>query len=560
MPGSGESKGPSDHFPIQLAFYPAASSRHTRFKIPKFIANNANFLDRVRDSLARKPSRSHPVKAWLQFKAVIREAAIFVMRELRLQALTKAALLTKSIGVFRSLRNGSKSFQSALHAVRNDHALHAAVLADSEADPLHLSHVQSLIASAFRSHPMPPSPKTQSFLKTAKASLPGERTVLTHLFEDCKKIDDSVSMARVLQRNWSPVWNKKHPTPHTVFSYLDRYHKQLGPVTTITQSLVDKVVNIPRDSSTGPDGICFHVYRNLSELASPRLFALIQHIQEGGAGNAKMNLSNLFFIPKSATPTADAVRPISVSNADTRLISNVIRDVITTPINHMISKLQGAFRKETCIDDNITSMNNKFYGPSNTQKLMFVHDFRKAYDSVSRFYLLELMYRVGFPHSIMNVVIALFEKNVGLPILSDEHHIRIYVNNGLRQGCPLSPILFNLAMDPLLSALERFPDRFLCRAYCDDLAFCLAADDWTLLCLALEEIKAFNLASGSASNSKKTVLLSSTSAGLPGVLPRGWQETKLVSSTKYLGVLFGREVTVNDVFQESMAKLSRRVA
>jgi exonuclease III len=186
MPGTGKDKGPSDHFPVQLAFYPAASAKHTRFKIPKFIANDGKFLDCVRTSLSRKPHLSHPVKAWLQFKAVIRESAIFVMRELRLQALNKAALLTKAIGVFRSLRSGAVSFGSALHSLRNETSLHAAVLADSKSSTVHLKHVQGVISSVYKSHPPVVSPKTQSFLKSAKNSLPGEsKSLLTHLFEDC---------------------------------------------------------------------------------------------------------------------------------------------------------------------------------------------------------------------------------------------------------------------------------------------------------------------------------------------------------------------------------------
>ena len=107
-------------------------------------------------------------------------------------------------------------------------------------------------------------------------------------------------MACVLQRKWSPVWNKKHPAPNTVFRYLDRYNKHIGTISPITLPLVEKVVNKPRDSSTGPDGISFQVYRNLSDLTSPLLFSYIQHIQEGGKGNASMNVSNLFFIPKTS--------------------------------------------------------------------------------------------------------------------------------------------------------------------------------------------------------------------------------------------------------------------
>ena len=36
-------------------------------------------------------------------------------------------------------------------------------------------------------------------------------------------------------------------------------------------------------------------------------------------------------------------------------------------------------------------MNEKFYAPNDTQKVMFVHDFEKAYDTIClRFYLLNI--------------------------------------------------------------------------------------------------------------------------------------------------------------------------
>ena len=126
---------------------------------------------------------------------------------------------------------GMKELHTALHTLSNERTLRDAVLEDSKANNLHLEQVQRVISDTLRTHPnLPLSSKGDSNLKSSITLLSEKRSMLTHLFEDCKKIDDSVSMARVLERKWTPVWNKKHPPSHTLFSYLDTYHKRLSPV------------------------------------------------------------------------------------------------------------------------------------------------------------------------------------------------------------------------------------------------------------------------------------------------------------------------------------------
>ena len=75
------------------------------------------------------------------------------------------------------------------------------------------------------------------------------------------------------------------------------------------------------------------------------------------------------------------------------------------------------------------------------------------------------------------------------------------MKNGVKQGCPMSPILYNLAIDPLLTKLASTPDLDV-KAYCDDVGS--GFDDWEVVPTILTHISDYNLASGSSSNVLKT--------------------------------------------------------
>ena len=131
----------------------------------------------------------------------------------------------------------------------------------------------------------------------------------------------------------------------------------------------------------------------------------------------------------------------------------------------------------------------------------------KAFDRTSRHYLLALLRHIGAPSWVINLLVTLFENVVALPILAGPHSTRIQMTNGLKQGCPLSPLLFCLALDPLISAITKC--HIDVRAYVDDIA--CGSPAIAPLALALPHFDRFNAASGSATSHTKSGLIATGS-------------------------------------------------
>jgi hypothetical protein len=136
------------------------------------------------------------------------------------------------------------------------------------------------------------------------------------------------------------------------------------------------------------------------------------------------------------------------------------------------------------------------------------------------------------------------------------------MRNGLKQGCPLSPILFNLALDPLLTQL-RSAGLAEERAYCDDIA--IGSTRLSKIAETLPYIDHFNQASGAQTNLEKVALVSTRLVDPLELEDAGFtdawcQSIEIAESAKYLGVPFGRDVSIDDVFMGALKKFSERVA
>lgn len=82
-------------------------------------------------------------------------------------------------------------------------------------------------------------------------------------------------------------------------------------------------------------------------------------------------------------------------------------------------------------------------------------DFEKAYDRVSHEFMFLVLKRFGFSEHFIKMIKILY-KNVTSEILVNGFKTEpINIRSGVRQGCPLSPILFICSIEPLLLAIQK---------------------------------------------------------------------------------------------------------
>ena len=91
----------------------------------------------------------------------------------------------------------------------------------------------------------------------------------------------------------------------------------------------------------------------------------------------------------------------------------------------------------------------------NKKKLYAVFiDFKKAYDTVNRELLFKKLKSLGINGLFMRNIMSLYRTTEYAIKLKNGHTRAIQSNLGLKQGCPLSPMLFNLYIDDIKNIFD----------------------------------------------------------------------------------------------------------
>jgi hypothetical protein len=105
----------------------------------------------------------------------------------------------------------------------------------------------------------------------------------------------------------------------------------------------------------------------------------------------------------------------------------------------------------------------------------------KAYDKINHTYMLSVLCHMGFPPKFCNTVKTLYTNAETIVMINGEMSKPFIVTHGVRQGDPLSCLLFNLAIEPLVCLIRnsdlkgvKIPGKD------EDLVVSLFADDTTI--------------------------------------------------------------------------------
>ena len=82
-------------------------------------------------------------------------------------------------------------------------------------------------------------------------------------------------------------------------------------------------------------------------------------------------------------------------------------------------------------------------------------DAEKAFDKIQHWFMIKTLQKAGIEGTYLNIIKAIYDKPTANIILSGEKFKAFPLKSGTRQGCPLSPLLFNIALEVLAKQSEQ---------------------------------------------------------------------------------------------------------
>ena len=560
----GSSSSFSDHLPIHVSYDNGTVCHRDQSTIPTWLAQSPEYASSVR-SLWRGNSHGGAFRAYAAYKKVLFKAA-FLTRKANLKGISSLSSYSLLLSLYRAVHSPIQDFSLINALLSRDSSFASLVSFDNTrwCDKGILNVINDYQLSSFFSDAPPSHP-----IKDLASRAPFSRSRVGPLRSgpDSDEAINDADRSRVAADFWSKVWAKRDVviTESSIKTYLKDYDKKINAdlISDITYDDILSSIKKSNNSSPGPDGVSFAAWRAVPEFSAKILYDVFKAISMGQPPPAGFNKGLLFLLPKKFTGLISDTRPISVTNTDNRIIAAAIAHKIMPAVIDFIDPAQKGFLAGKQGSDHICDVNAFFYeGVENDdERYLFLLDTAKAFDSIDHRWINYILRRAGFPSWLLNFVSAALSNVVVSPYFGRNTSVWIDIERGVKQGCPLSPLLFLIAYDPLLHFL-RIRTNNSYYAFADDLA--TTAHNIRDIFPALSIIDEFSFFSGLGVNKDKSLVISSLPLtyypAINSLLASSpWPLLPLKPSATYLGVVIGREVTLNDIWEVPMRKALERI-
>jgi len=186
---------------------------------------------------------------------------------------------------------------------------------------------------------------------------------------------------------------------------------------------------------------------------------MVTQIKEENYLTPTMNSANIIVLLKTGKdPTLPAsYRPISLINVDLKIICKALAGRLEKITPYIIHPDQTGFIKGRHSSSNMRRFINliDYSNINNLETIIVSLDAEKAFDRVNWKFLFATLSKFGFGSTFINWIKILYKSPNARVRTNDQTSPSFSLQRGTRQGCPLSPSLFAIFIEPLAMAIRQ---------------------------------------------------------------------------------------------------------
>ena len=317
------------------------------------------------------------------------------------------------------------------------------------------------------------------------------------------------------------------------------------------------IKQIKKNRSPGHDGLPIEFYEKFWPLIKTLLLNSFQFSYNNGelAYSHQKSIVTLIFKKGDRTKLKN-YRPISLSNVDYKILAFILANRLHLVLDKLISPEQTAYVKDRFIGENIRQIEDliDYTNKYNIPGIILFLDFEKAFDSIEWNFIHNTLVKFGFKNNFCHWIKTIYNKSLSSIKINGYLTPFMKISRGIRQGCPLSALIFILCTEILARAIKTNKDisgislklnnntkNYKLSQYADDMNLYIKTIEEALT--ALDLVLEFGKFSGLKLNISKT----------EGMLLGSLQGTnikianiKFLNSIRYLGIYVGNDHTENN--------------
>lgn len=302
------------------------------------------------------------------------------------------------------------------------------------------------------------------------------------------------------------------------------------------------VADAAKKKSPGPDGLSYEFYSVYFEMLKNDLLELFNRYLDGTLKPPKEFTAGIItLIPKvSKAEDLNEFRPISMLNTDYKLFTKILANRLHAVVGSLLGPGQVACTDNQSCTTNLVDLRAIIAKAAESKRFkgfLLSVDLEKAFDKVNHVFLWKTLGKFGIPERFINCIKNLYASATSRIIFNGILTSDVKIGSSVRQGCPLSMVLFVLYIEGLVRKISAnirgvlLSGKFIrVLAYADDLVIFIRDD--AEFDLVLQIINSFAEASCIRLNRAKSAFLRINNA------KSGPQQLREADEIKILGVVF----------------------